>query len=87
MSGIRNVNKNSYLVTAKDINNRIAVINKLIADIETTSSTLDSKSLVVDATVASFPTVGIVTGRLGLETSTNILYTFVGGSWQAVVYP
>jgi hypothetical protein len=87
MSGIKNLSKNSYFATAKDINNRIAVVNKLIADIENTSNTLDSISLITGASVSIFPITNIVEGRLGLDTSTNVLYTFVGGSWQTVIYP
>jgi hypothetical protein len=42
--------------------------------------------LITGASVSIFPITNIVEGRLGLDTSTNVLYTFVGGSWQTVVY-
>jgi hypothetical protein len=85
MAGIKNVDKNKFFVSANEINKRIAIINKLLADIEQTTNQLNELSLIVESEAILFPS-NVVEGRLALETSTNVLYTYVENEWQPVNY-
>lgn len=85
MAGIKNVDKNKFFVSANEINKRIAIINKLLADIEQTTNQLNELSLIVESEAILFPS-NVVEGRLALETSTNVLYTYVENQWQPVIY-
>jgi hypothetical protein len=85
MAGIKNVDKNKFFVSANEINKRIAIINKLLADIEQTTNQLNELSLIVESEAILFPS-NVVEGRLALETSTNVLYTYVENQWRPVIY-
>jgi hypothetical protein len=85
MAGIKNVDKNKFFVSANEINKRIAIINKLLADIEQTTNKLNELSLIVESEAILFPS-NVVEGRLALETSTNVLYTYVENQWRPVIY-
>lgn len=85
MNELKSLLRNSYYATSSNVNSIINILDQIINDLQTELTTLDNSSLYIGSSVGSFPTTGIATNRLGIDTSTKKLYSFDGTTWNQVI--
>lgn len=84
---LKRLSRLSYFATSNNVNQIINILDQIIIDLQSELVALNNFSLYIGADVNQFPTSGVTSGRLGIDTTTRKLYSFDGVMWNQVVEP
>lgn len=84
---LKRLSRLSYFATSNNVNQIINILDQIIIDLQSELVALNNFSLYIGADVNQFPTSGVTSGRLGIDTRTKKLYSFDGVMWNQVVEP